>query len=107
MYVPYHAITERPLTLNGSFEPSVEACSRLAAKGTTKAEDLIPIYHEQTTIKLGSQVHTSSQQYYVVSLIEALNKFCGDMWDWVVCILVMGVKRDLAMTGWVIITVLP
>ena len=38
MYVPYRDITERPLTLDSSFEPSAEACSRLAAEGTTNAE---------------------------------------------------------------------
>ena len=65
MYVPHRDITERPLMLDGSFEPSAEARSQLAAKGTTKAEDLIqviPIYCEHTTIEPGGQARTSSQR---------------------------------------------
>jgi len=72
------------------FEPSAEARSRLAAEGTTKAEDLIPIYRERTTIEPGGQARASSQRYYVVDSVEALNKFGGDAWDRVVCVLTTG-----------------
>ncbi|KAF8261422.1 RNA polymerase II-associated protein [Lactarius quietus] len=72
------------------FEPSAEARSRLAAEGTTKAEDLIPIYRERTTIEPGGQARASSQRYYVVDSVEALNKFGADAWDRVVCVLTTG-----------------
>ena len=83
-------ITGHSLTYDGSFEPSAEARSRLAAEGTTKAEDLIPIYRERTTIEPGGQARASSQRYYVVDSVEALNKFGGDAWDRVVCVLTTG-----------------
>jgi len=92
MYVPFCDITCHPLTdetYDDSFEPSAEARARLAAEGTTKAEDLIPIYRERTTIE-GGQARANSQRYYVVDSVEALNKFGADAWDRVVSVLTTG-----------------
>ncbi|KAI0261798.1 RNA polymerase II accessory factor [Gloeopeniophorella convolvens] len=72
------------------FEPSAEARARASAEGTTKAEDLIPIYRERTTIEPGGQARASAQRYYVVDSVEALNKFGADAWDRVVCVLTTG-----------------
>jgi len=72
------------------FEPSADARSRAAAEGTTRAEDLIPIDRERTTIEPGGQARASAQRYYVVDSVEALNKFGADAWDRVVCVLTTG-----------------
>jgi len=72
------------------FEPSAEARARAAAEGTTRAEDLIPIDRERTTVEPGGQTRTSAQRYYVVDSVEALNKFGADAWDRVVCVLTTG-----------------
>ena len=72
------------------FEPSAEARARAAAEGTTRAEDLIPIDRERTTIEPGGQARASAQRYYVVDSVEALNKFGADAWDRVVCVLTTG-----------------
>jgi hypothetical protein len=72
------------------FEPSADARARAAAEGTTRAEDLIPIDRERTTIEPGGQARASAQRYYVVDSVEALNKFGADAWDRVVCVLTTG-----------------
>ncbi len=72
------------------FEPSAEARARAASEGTTRAEDLIPIDRERTTIEPGGQARASAQRYYVVDSVEALNKFGADAWDRVVCVLTTG-----------------
>jgi parafibromin len=76
--------------LTHRFEPSAEARARAAAEGTTRAEDLIPIDRERTTIEPGGQARASAQRYYVVDSVEALNKFGADAWDRVVCVLTTG-----------------
>ena len=72
------------------FEPSAEARARAATEGTTRAEDLIPIDRDRTTIEPGGQARASAQRYYVVDSVEALNKFGADAWDRVVCVLTTG-----------------
>ena len=51
--------------------------------------------HHRSTIEPGGQACASLRQYYVINLVKALNNFGRDVWDQVVCILTMGVKRDL------------
>ena len=65
---------------------------------------LIPIYCEQTTIKRIQAGQPSAHKFAAVlcrqfGRLEALHKFDGDVWDRVVCILMMGVKRDSITMG--------
>ncbi|KAI0294655.1 RNA polymerase II accessory factor [Multifurca ochricompacta] len=72
------------------FEPSTEARARAATEGTARAEDLVIIDRERTTIEPGGQARATAQRYYVVDSVEALNKFGADAWDRVVCVLTTG-----------------
>ncbi|KAI0062129.1 RNA polymerase II accessory factor [Artomyces pyxidatus] len=72
------------------FEPSADARARAAAEGNTRPDDLIPIYRHRTTIDSAGRETQSSQRYYVVDSVEALNKFGADAWDRVVCVMTTG-----------------
>ncbi|EJD06202.1 RNA polymerase II-associated protein [Fomitiporia mediterranea MF3/22] len=80
----------RKFLQEASFESPSDARTRAASEGTTRPEDVIPIYRTHTHIDPSGQERRTQSRYYVVDGVDALAKFGSDAWDRVVCVLTTG-----------------
>ncbi|KZT34186.1 CDC73-domain-containing protein [Sistotremastrum suecicum HHB10207 ss-3] len=72
------------------FESPAEAREKAMAEGSTKPEDMIPIYRKKTQIGPGGKEIETRSRYFVVDGTDALGKFGADAWDRVVCVMTTG-----------------